>query len=261
MANKGFLDDIGELPDDDEIDPAVPDAGRPAREYAVTAAAPSAAAVVISQSGEVEPPSNAITLASLPEPEDVGEVEGDLTPIEQDQLDQCHRAFRQYAGAEAVAIKAMLVVRSRRLYRQTHPTFEAFVEEVWHQQKTWVNRQIGRYLVTEAVGLDPMGSKLLPERQARELTGLLKSEGPEAVQKVWSQATERAESPTAETLRGAREDLYPRPRSRPGRPAVSREVKLVRQLGTTPSTIAASLRAGLDDEAFAELAELLADSL
>jgi hypothetical protein len=236
--------------------------GAPAAPPQAVDAESSTAPVVIDQDGQVERPrdveSDRMGLHDLPEPEVVADRQGDLDADELELLGRCRRAFDQYADAEAVAIKAMLNIRDRRLYRATHRTFEAFVQDEYRRKRTWVNRQIGRYLVTEAVGLDPIGSKLLDESQTRELTGLLSQKGPDAVREVWEQATKVRDRPTARIIRQVRDQRYPRP-SGDHRVTVDHEVALVRKLGATPIEIAQTLRAGLDEAALIELAELLID--
>jgi hypothetical protein len=223
------------------------------------------AARVIDESGKDVEADGEVSLAEafarMP-PREVSKAEGDLTPQEQERLALCHRAFANYAEAEAIAIIAMMTVRNERLYRQTHKTFEAFVEEVWQEKKSWVDRRIGQLEVTRALGLEPIGSKLVPESQARELTGLLneKGRGESAVREVWEQAHKESDKVTAKVLREVRDRLYPRPENTPGRAALPREVKLVRQLGQSPTEIASTLRAGLDEDEFEELADLLTRS-
>lgn len=191
---------------------------------------------------------------------EVSDAEGELTPAEQERLALCHRAFENYAEAEVYAIVAMMTVRNERLYRQTHTTFEAFVEEVWKEKKNWVDRKIAQLEITQAVGLDPMRSELVVERQARELRGLLsdKTKGPKAVREVWEQAHKKKSKPTANDLREVREQLYPRADTSQTDPApVPREVRLVRQLGKSTTEIASTLRAGLAEDELEELTDLL----
>jgi hypothetical protein len=218
--------------------------------------------VVIDQEGQQQTPvpsreSALLSLSDLPEPLEVKDREGDLDNEETAMLAQCRRALDQFAQAEAVAIKAMLVIRNRRLYRQTHATFEDFAQEVYERQRRWVNRQISRYLVTDALGLDPMGSKLLPERQARELTALL-PQGADAVRAVWEEATSIQGEPTAEILRQVRERRYPQARRKSNQAPSNPAAALVKRLGANPPEIAATLRAGLSEDDFAALVALLA---
>lgn len=226
--------------------------------------APQPVPVVVDQTGQEVPTGESVSLAiaitDLTEPAEGVDVEGDLTPAQVEKLALCHRAFDNYAEAQVFAIIAMHTVREERLYRKTHKTFEEFVEEVWDAQKTWVDRQIGRLRVTKALDIDPIGSSLLSESQARELTGLLDKKGPDAVKEVWEEASAGGGKLTAQALREVRERRYPRSATpQKGRAPVAREIKLVRQLGTTPPEIAATLRAGLDDAVVKELVSLLSD--
>jgi hypothetical protein len=94
--------------------------------------------------------------------------------------------------------QALLEIRERRLYRATHPTFEAYCRERWGWSKTHANRQIQAAELAGA--LTPIGVIPPNEAQARELAPLL-SQGPEAVRAAWVAATATNAAPTAANVR------------------------------------------------------------
>ncbi len=75
--------------------------------------------------------------------------------------------------------RALMEIRDRRLYRETHATFEAYCGERWGWTARHVNRQMDAAAVTGAIG--PMGPKPENERQARAMLSNLDSEEREQV--------------------------------------------------------------------------------
>lgn len=84
---------------------------------------------------------------------------------------------------------ALLKIRNGRLYKDTHPTFEAYCRERWQLGRSHANRLIDASAV---VGyLSPVGDKMpLPtcEAQVRPLVGLPM----EAAKDVWAKSVEEA---------------------------------------------------------------------
>lgn len=82
---------------------------------------------------------------------------------------------------------ALQVIREKRLYRESHGTFEAYCQERWNMSKRHANRLIMSSDVIENLG--PTGPVLpTSERQARPLTSL----EPEQQVAVWERAVETA---------------------------------------------------------------------
>ncbi|WP_285710872.1 hypothetical protein, partial [Microtetraspora sp. NBRC 16547] len=67
---------------------------------------------------------------------------GELTVAERDDLAACEAAIDTLRVAFWAAGKALQVIRDARLYRATHPTFEAYVGERWEMTRTQADRLI-----------------------------------------------------------------------------------------------------------------------
>ena len=83
--------------------------------------------------------------------------------------------------------KALEEIRDRKLYRETHKTFESYCQEKWQIARQTANRYIRAVKVMEI--LEPIGSKIpTKESQVRPLTGL-----PESIQlEIWQEALEQS---------------------------------------------------------------------
>jgi hypothetical protein len=90
-----------------------------------------------------------------------------LTTEERALLDAYEHVVKTPALMRGAALAA---IRDRRLYRETHETFEEYCHEKWHWSKTHVNRLIQGAQVFQ--NLAPIGVTALRESQARELMGL-----------------------------------------------------------------------------------------
>jgi len=93
---------------------------------------------------------------------------------------------------------ALAEIRGARLYRETHPTFEAYLDGRWGMSRSYAYRQIDAARVVELVS--PMGDTPANERQARELVPLL--DEPDVLRAAWSEASAGG-SPTAEKVKMA----------------------------------------------------------
>ncbi|MBN1430421.1 MAG: hypothetical protein JXB07_18775, partial [Anaerolineae bacterium] len=78
--------------------------------------------------------------------------------------------------------EALLAIRDKRLYRNTHSTFEEYCQERWGMSRSYAYRTIEAAQVAKR--LLPMGNIPMSERQARPLTGLEPDEQIEAWQRV-----------------------------------------------------------------------------
>lgn len=165
-----------------------------------------------------------LTLQDLPEPVDVGERTGALDAAEQELLAVCERAVDEFETAAAVAAKALANVRDRRLYRQTHGTFEDYVWDRFNRERVWAYRQIDRYEVSRI--LLPGGNTLLPSKQARELAPTLREDGPEAMQRQYEE-TAATGTVTGDRLRETRQRLQLERLRPPGPPQPGEQVEIV----------------------------------
>ena len=107
---------------------------------------------------------------------------------------------------------ALLTIRDRRLYRDTHATFEEYCRERWDFSRPRAYQLIDAAQVTGLLSTTVDTPLPASESQARELAPL--KDEPEAVAAVWQEVTEHAEETgekiTAATVRAAvREHLEP----------------------------------------------------
>jgi hypothetical protein len=139
----------------------------------------------------VGPPAPAAGLAvifpgSLPDPY-TGAADGQLSDREQADLATCEAALDNLRVAFWAAGKALQVIRDARLYRDTHATFEDYVEQRWDMSRSPAYRLIDAWPLAER--LSPMGDKL-NERQVRELLPLAGRHGHDAAVTVYRTVAE-----------------------------------------------------------------------
>lgn len=92
---------------------------------------------------------------------------------------------------------ALLEIRERRLYRETHGTFEGYCRERWGWSRVHAHRHIQ---AAQVAGVLPIGNAPQSEAVARELAPLL--DQPEAVAEVWHEAQAAfGPTPTAAEVR------------------------------------------------------------
>lgn len=125
---------------------------------------------------------------------------GEIVEIALNDLER-QRLVKEETSIEAGAAQiggALAVIRDQRLYRETHPTFEAYCHERWGITNRYANYQINATQVGEVVGT------MVPERQARELAPLL--DAPQVLLLVWEDALKASGGKlTAEIIRECRE--------------------------------------------------------
>ncbi|MFG2833151.1 hypothetical protein ACGFWI_37895 [Streptomyces sp. NPDC048434] len=85
----------------------------------------------------------------LPDPVETPEATGDLSSEEEGILALCMQAFKQFENAWWVTAKGMANVNARRLYRRTHPTFEAFAQDVFNKSKPLAYEEMASYPIGE----------------------------------------------------------------------------------------------------------------
>ncbi|MFD8573413.1 hypothetical protein [Streptomyces sp. NPDC059639] len=146
-----------------------------------------------------------VRIEDLPEPEDVGDKEGDLDDDESRLMKLCSQAVDEWEESTYVAAKALANIRERRLYRAEFPNFEEYCRARFSRGRLWGHREIERYQVTRV--LFPAGNNtLLPGSQSREIAPTLREDGPEAAQKQY-QRTKATGKVTGERLRQTREKM------------------------------------------------------
>jgi len=91
--------------------------------------------------------------------------------------------------------QALMEIRERRLYRETHPTFEDYCRDRWGLNRSRASQLIEAAQVSKILDTPPKR-----DSQARELAPL--KDRPEAVREVWAEANaETGGKPTASTIR------------------------------------------------------------
>jgi hypothetical protein len=83
-----------------------------------------------------------------------------LTPDEQRSLSKCEAIVARGMKSFVLVGRALTKIRTRKLYRQTHPTFEGYCKERFGMSKTQANRIIQAALV--AKNLAPRVSNCRP---------------------------------------------------------------------------------------------------
>jgi hypothetical protein len=127
-----------------------------------------------------------ISPRSLPDPY-TGAADGQLSDREQADLATCEVALDNLRVAFWAAGKALQVIRDARLYRDTHATFEDYVEQRWDMSRPQAYRLIDAWPLAER--LSPMGDTL-NERQIRELLPLASRYGQDAAVTVYRTVAE-----------------------------------------------------------------------
>jgi hypothetical protein len=147
-----------------------------------------------------------ISPGSLPDPY-TATADGQLSNREQADLATCEAALDNLRVAFWAAGKALQVIRDARLYRDTHATFEDYVEQRWDMARSPAYRLIDAWPLAER--LSPMGDKL-NERQVRELLPLASRHGHDAAVTVYRTVAETdGIQVTAALLHGAVSILPP----------------------------------------------------
>jgi hypothetical protein len=90
-----------------------------------------------------------LTFADLPDPVETPDATGDLSQEEEEILSLCMQAFKQFENAWWVTAKGLANVNARRLYRKTHPTFEAFAKDVFNKSRPLAYEEMAAYPIGE----------------------------------------------------------------------------------------------------------------
>lgn len=127
-----------------------------------------------------------VQLTDVPDPYESTST-SDLSDIERSHLEICEQAIGQLQSALTTAGKALATVNSARLYRETHGTFEQYVEERWGMKRSHAYRMIDAWPI--AAALSPIGD--INEAQVRELVPVAKRHGMETAVTVYSEVHSR----------------------------------------------------------------------
>jgi hypothetical protein len=132
--------------------------------------------------------------------------DGALDDDERADLATCEQAVAGLQRALAAAGKALATINAARLYRDTHGTFEAYVEDRWGMKRANAYRLMKAWPV--AAALSPIGDT--NEGQVRELLPAAKRHGIEAAVAVYAELHEQGGRITAARIHEAVRALPPR---------------------------------------------------
>jgi hypothetical protein len=148
--------------------------------------------------GDRPTPAPEVDLAKVPAPYEA-RGDGALDDTERADLEACEHAVTHLQRALGIAGKALATIHAARLYRETHPTFEAYVEERWGMKRSQAYRLKDGWPV--AAALSPIGDT--NEAQVRELLPVAKAHGLETATAVFAELTEHGGRITAARIRDA----------------------------------------------------------
>lgn len=128
---------------------------------------------------------------------------------------------------------ALLEIRDKRLYRETHSSFESYCSEKWGLDRGRAYQLMGAATVSVVLGRP---EKLGNEAQARELVPLV-TEDPDIAKKVWAEVETRSEESgkpvTASLIRKVKAEMRPGGESAPAQTPTERLVQdMVRLVNT-----------------------------
>lgn len=111
-----------------------------------------------------------------------------LTPREEYDFKRCEAVIATGLRTFYQVGSALQTIRERRLYRQTHATFDAYCRERWQMTKTSANRNIAAAEIADRLAPVGVTPEDVTERQIRPLAKLPDEQQPEA----WQRAQELA---------------------------------------------------------------------
>lgn len=121
----------------------------------------------------------ATATADIPEPYEQPDAPAELSAKERAHLEICESALDVLKLAFWRAGKALRVIRDARLYRETHPSFEAYLDDRWGLSRPYAYNLIDSAPFVEQIVNTP-AKDTINERQARELVPLSRDYGSQA---------------------------------------------------------------------------------
>ncbi|MFI8093768.1 hypothetical protein ACIF9R_36585 [Streptomyces sp. NPDC086080] len=137
-----------------------------------------------------------VSVDALPAPYDAGETRpAVLDDQERATLEACERALGGLQRMYIVAGKALEVINRGRLYRETHSSFGAYVDEVWGFQRAHAYRWMGEWrLGAQLSKVSPRGdSHQVPEKHTRALMSVAAQYGEDVAVATFAEASAVAE--------------------------------------------------------------------
>ncbi|QIS08691.1 hypothetical protein [Nocardia arthritidis] len=127
--------------------------------------------------------------------------DGPLSDQEQAQLSACESSIDKLRMAFWAAGRALQIVRDGRLYRQSHGTFDDYVEQRWDMQRSYAHKLIRAWPL--AARLHPV-APAINEGQVRELLPVAAEYGEDAAVTVYTTIANSGDAKvTASKLRAA----------------------------------------------------------
>lgn len=140
----------------------------------------------------------------IPEPYDGSDATGPLDARERSLLAACEESARRLFAQFWETGKAIQVIHDGRLYRATHPTFDAYAEDVLGMTRQQAYRLMQAWPIAEALAqVSPIGDTTINESQVRALVPLANEHGTDAAVTVYAVITEAGQRPTAAVIKGA----------------------------------------------------------
>jgi hypothetical protein len=172
-----------------------------------------------------------------------------LDTVERNKLRKLESVVAEGITSFLTVGEALKEIRDARLYRESHKTFEKYVDQKWGMQKSQAYRLIDASVVSQ--NLSPIGDKnervseIKNEAQLREL----KDVPAEAIEAVVNKAADIAgdNTITASDIKQAREEILAEPEQQCAKPAdVWEDVEAVVELeplAETPQALRAPIQA------------------
>lgn len=115
------------------------------------------------------------------------EVQKQLTELEFNELQQCEQTIERGLKTFVEVGNALLKIRDKRLYRETHGTFEDYCNDRWSMDRRYAYRHIEAAEVVANIEMWSMDHKPENIRQTRPLTKL----EPEVQREAWREVVEK----------------------------------------------------------------------
>lgn len=114
-----------------------------------------------------------------------------LNTTEENELKVCEEKIETFRSSGLEAGKALLIIRDKRLYRQTHKTFEAYLKDRWD-----IGDRYGRQLISAArliENLQTGGITPVPNAESQALVITRNIKSPEKQREIWNKVVKQSE--------------------------------------------------------------------
>jgi hypothetical protein len=131
-------------------------------------------------------------------------MESGLTKQEKTELEKLCAVIEDGLSKFLEVGKSLMEINKRKLYRETHNTFESFVSEKWGIQKSRAYQLMeAAEIKTElsTIGGDSITDEITNERQLRELSKVGTEALPEVVEKIAAKCEAEGCKPTAKVIK------------------------------------------------------------